>query len=560
MDITSVLVSKARSFIVRVVKKMQRREIARCLREIIRANGFKGAAAQASPDNRPMIDDWRLPMRFLTRNPVPVGAVALATMMLAIPAGDALAQTTARLPPAIEKALVRAQVPRDAVAMLVVDASGKQPPRLAYRSDVPMNPASVMKLVTTYSALDTLGPDFTWKTKVTLDGSLTSGLLNGNMVVQGGGDPKLVVERLQALLMQVQASGAKAIRGDIVLDRSAFSVPATDPGEFDGEPLRPYNARPDALLINFKSVVMTFTADIPNARAIVRYEPPMAGLQIAATVPLVRVSRCGDWRSELRASVDNPNRIDFLGSYSSACGEKIWPVAYSEPASFAARAVEGSWRQLGGLMTGSVRDATPQELAKLRLGGTLSGEKPAAQFEGVSIPLLEVVRDVNKYSNNIMAQHLFLTMGLKANLGQPKSGTLEAGRAALSAWWKKNLPGAVPPLMDNGSGLSRNERITAASLQALLQHAARSPLGAALADSLPVAGVDATMRERARGVAGQAFVKTGSLRDVTAIAGYANGLSGARYIVVGLINHPNASAARPALDALVDWAVKEGAR
>ena len=151
-------------------------------------------------------------------------------------------------------------------------------------------------------------------------------------------------------------------------------------------------------------------------------------------------------------------------------------------------------------------------------------------------------------------------MGLNANLGQAKSGTLEASRAALSAWWKKNLPGAVPPMIDNGSGLSRSERITATSLQALLQHAAKSPSGAALADSLPVAGMDATMRERAKGVAGQAFVKTGSLRDVTAIAGYANGLGGTRYIVVGMVNHPNASAARPALDALIDWAVKEDAR
>ncbi len=473
-----------------------------------------------------------------------------------------------RLPAAIEKALTRAQVPRDAVSLLVIDSSGKQPPRLSYRADVPMNPASVMKLVTTYSALDALGPDFTWKTKITLDGSVvtddpTNVLLNGNMVVQGGGDPKLVVERLQALLMQVQATGARAIHGDIVLDRSAFAVPATDPGEFDGEPLRPYNARPDALLINFQSLVMTFTPDLPSNRALVRFEPPLAGVQVAETVALVHVARCGDWRSELRASVDNPNKIDFLGSYSSACGEKVWSSAYADPASFAARAVEGSWRLLGGLLTGVVRDASSQELAMLRQNhatGTLSGAKAAAQFEGQSLPLLDVVRDVNKYSNNVMAQHLFLTLGLHSNLGQVKNGTLESSRAALANWWLKNLPGSAAPLMDNGSGLSRNERIAASSLSALLMHAAKSPRANDLADSLPVAGVDAAMRERAKGVAGQAFVKTGSLRDVVAIAGYANGQSGARYIVVGLINHPNAPAARGALDALLDWTVKEGKR
>ncbi len=469
-----------------------------------------------------------------------------------------------RLPAAIEKALAHAQVPREAVSLLVIDSSGKQPPRLSYRADVPMNPASVMKLVTTYSALDALGPDFTWKTRITLDGNLTgiptNVLLNGNMLVQGGGDPKLVVERLQALLMQVQATGARAIHGDIVLDRSAFAVPATDPGEFDGEPLRPYNARPDALLINFKSLVMTFTPDLPSNRALVRFEPPLAGVQVAESVALVRVARCGDWRSELRASVDNPNKIDFLGSYSSACGEKVWSSAYADPASFAARAVEGSWRLLGGLLTGVVRDASSQELAMLRRTGTLSGTRAAAQFEGQSLPLLDVVRDVNKYSNNVMAQHLFLTLGLHSNLDQVKSGTLESSRAALANWWLKNLPGSAAPLMDNGSGLSRNERIAASSLSALLMHAAKSPRANDLADSLPVAGVDAAMRERAKGVAGQAFVKTGSLRDVVAIAGYANGQSGARYIVVGLINHPNAPTARGALDALLDWTVKEGKR
>lgn len=489
----------------------------------------------------------------------PLARRALLAGWLALAAGASGAQTPP-LPQAVEKALARAQVPPSAVSLLVLDASGKQPPRLSHRADVPMNPASVMKLVTTYAALDTLGPDFTWKTGVTLDGSLSDGLLNGNLLVQGGGDPKLVVERLQALLTQVQASGVKVIRGDIVLDRSAFKVPATDPGEFDGEPLRPYNARPDALLINFKSLVMTFTPDLASGRALVRYEPPMAGLQMDESVPLIRVARCGDWRSELRASVSNPDRVEFLGSYSSACGEKVWPSAYPDPASFSARAIEGSWRVLGGLLTGRVRDATAPELATWRRTGTASGDKAAARLEGKSLPLLDIVRDVNKYSNNVMAQHLFLSLGLHARLGQARSGTLEAGRAALAAWWRKTLPGSTVPMMDNGSGLSRSERVSAASLAALLQHAAQGPLANDLAESLPVAGIDATMRERARGVAGQAFVKTGSLRDVTAIAGYANGASGARYIVVGLINHPNAPAARGALDALLDWTVKESTR
>ena len=500
-------------------------------------------------------------------NPLPARlllATALALLPLAALAQKAPAAarsakpaSAAALPAAVAKALTRAQVPVDAVTLLVVDASGKQPPRLAHRAAEAMNPASVMKLVTTYAALDLLGPDFVWTTRVLMDGQVADGVLHGNLIVRGGGDPKMVVERLQALLAQVQYAGVKVVRGDIVLDRGAFQASAQDAGEFDGEPLRPYNASPDALLINFKSLVMRFTPDPLNNRALVAVEPPLAGIVIDESVPLARVARCGDWRSELRASVDNPNRLQFTGSYSAACGERVWPSAYADPPSFAARAIEGSWRAMGGLLTGTVRDASPGELAVLRARGTLSGEKAPLRLDAPSLPLREIVRDVNKFSNNVMARHLFLSLSRPGPGGQLEQASPETGRAALAAWWKKSLPQQAAPVMDNGSGLSRIERVTANGLAAMLQHAAQSRVAQDLLDSLPVAGMDATMRERAKNVAGQAFIKTGSLRDVTAVAGYANGASGARYIVVGIVNHPNAGAARPALDALIQWAVQE---
>jgi D-alanyl-D-alanine carboxypeptidase/D-alanyl-D-alanine-endopeptidase (penicillin-binding protein 4) len=496
-------------------------------------------------------------------NPLPV-RLLLATALALSPAWGLAQKTPAAaktaktvLPAAISKALARAQVPAEAVTLLVVDAAGKAPPRLAHRAGEPMNPASVMKLVTTYAALDLLGPDFTWNTRVLMDGSIDGGVLHGNLIVRGGGDPKMVVERLQALLAQIQYSGVKVVRGDIVLDRSAFQAVAQDAGEFDGEPLRPYNASPDALLINFKSMVMRFTPDPLNQRALVAVEPPLSGIVIDESVPLARVARCGDWRSELRASVDNPNRLQFSGSYSAACGERIWPSAYAEPASFAARAIEGSWRAMGGLLTGTVRDATAPELALLRARGTLSGDKPPLRLDAPSLPLREIVRDVNKYSNNVMARHLFLSLSQRAPGGQLDQASPETGRAALAVWWKKIVPHQPAPVMDNGSGLSRIERVTANGLAAMLQHAMQSRVAQDLLDSLPVAGMDATMRERAKNVAGQAFIKTGSLRDVTAVAGYANGAGGTRYIVVGIVNHPNAGAARPALDALIQWAVQE---
>src|SRR5450830_1909598 len=224
----------------------------------------------------------------------------LAILIGALTLWPALAQN---LPPEVDAALARASVPRDAVALLVMDAEGKLPPRLSHRAAVPVNPASVMKLVTTYAALDLLGPAYTWRTPVFVEGAVRDGTLFGNLVIQGLGDPKLVAERLWLLLRRVQGLGIHTIAGDIVLDRSAFETVEVDPAHFDGEPLRPYNAAPDALLLNFKSVVMTFVHDRSANTAQIQFEPPLAGVQMQRSVPLSNGANaeCGDYRAALQA-------------------------------------------------------------------------------------------------------------------------------------------------------------------------------------------------------------------------------------------------------------------
>ena len=458
-------------------------------------------------------------------------------LALAAAAAPVLAQG---LPNEVEAALARAKVPRDAVTMLVVDAEGVQPPRLAWRSQVPVNPASIMKLVTTYAALDLLGPAFTWQTPVYVDGPVRNGVLEGNLYIQGQGDPKLVIERLWLLLRRVKGLGIQAVQGDIVLDRSAFEVADSDPNAFDGEGQRPYNAAPDALLVNFKSVVMTFVPDRGAQTARVSYEPPLAGVAMQAAVPLA-AGECGDWRSALGSDFADPARLGFAGSFPAACGEKTWAVAYADPRSYAERAVGGLWAEMGGRLQGQVRD-----------GRVPAGLRPA--FEAASPPLAEVIRDINKYSNNVMAQQLFLTLGLQ----QKKRGTLDASRATLRQWWNERIgTGEGQPVIDNGSGLSRDERISAAALGRMLQVAWRSPLMPELASSLPASGVDGTLRKRALRSGSAAHLKTGTLRDAAGVAGYVHGTSGRRWVVVAIANHANAVAARPAFDALVDWAAQD---
>ncbi len=453
---------------------------------------------------------------------------------------------TRALPAEVAAAMDRARVPREALSVVVQDLGRSGAPRLSWQAQAPVNPASLMKLLTTYAALDLLGPAWTWTTPVWLQGALPSsgsGVLEGDVVIKGSGDPKLVIERAWLLLRRLQQLGVREIRGDIVLDRSAFEVPEQNPAEFDGEALRPYNVRADALLLNYKAVSFTFTPDAARGVAVISTEPALAGVRADTRVPLaagIGATVCADWRGALQADFSDPHWLHFKGIYSPACGEKLWPVAYPEPASYNERLLAGLWAEMGGKLSGSVRD------------GAAPGTPPT--FELASPALAEVIRDINKYSNNVMAQQLFLTLALtQRGLGTPASA-----RNVLRDWLAARYGDAGrAAVIDNGSGLSRETRVSAQLLARLLQDAAASALMPELMASLPVSGVDGTMR-RTKTLVGRAHLKTGSLRDVTAVAGYVLAPSGRRYALVGIVNHPNAGAARPALEALIQWTANDG--
>lgn len=456
------------------------------------------------------------------------------------------------LPESVATALARARIPLDAVSLLVADAQGQATPRLSHRPDATMNPASVIKLVTTFAALDLLGPAYVWRTPVWLDGRVRDGVLKGNLVIQGQGDPKLVPERLWRLLLQVQGAGVLKIDGDIVLDHSAFAAIENNAGDFDGEPFRPYNVAPDALLFNFKAVSLTFVPDMAANFARVSPDAPLWGVQIPATVPLSgdKTAACPDYRELLKADFSDPDRMVFAGTYPPGCGEKVWPVAYVDPKSFNARHIEALWRSLGGQLSGRVRDGL--------------APATAPTLEWLSPPLADVVRDINKFSNNVMMQQVFLTLALplpttsKTQTTGFTPVTREMARTVVQRWWQQRISATEPLVLDNGAGLSRRERISARGLLKLLQTAYVSPAMPELMSSLPIVGMDGTLK-RSRASAGSAHLKTGSLRDVMALAGYVHTASGRRLGLVAIINHANAHNARPALDALLDWALSDNA-
>lgn len=462
-------------------------------------------------------------------------------------AASCFAQGPGILPAGVNQALLAAKIPAANVAVIVQEL-GVHRESLRVNAAAPMNPASVMKLVTTYAALELLGPAYRWKTEAYATAPIRDGVLDGDLVLKGYGDPKLDLEAFWVLLRALRGKGLQAIRGDLVLDRSHFERAPGDASRFDGDAFRPYNVLPDALLVNFKSLRFAFAPDAERGVVRLHVEPRPPALDVVNALKLSD-GACpeGSAFRELLKPTFEParQRAIFAGRYPVSCGEKDLNVALLEPNDHVAGTMRQLWTEMGGTWSGAARDGP------LPPGARLLHAMDSA-------PLAEIVRDTNKFSNNIMARHLFLTLGAESG-GAPASA--QKGFTAVKSWLAAKGIAAPELVMENGSGLSRIERISAANLSALLQAAWRSPVMPEMISSMPIVGLDGTMRRRLVGnsVAGRAHVKTGLLADARAMAGYVLDRNGRRHVVVMLVNHPAAPETQPAMDALLRW-VYDGAR
>lgn len=461
-------------------------------------------------------------------------------LIVCLPSAGLAAQA---FPPSVIEALTRAGIPATAVGIYVQEVSGIQPP-VTLNATTPLNPASTMKLLTTHAALELLGPAYKWRTRIYTNALRAGDVLLGDVIIKGEGDPKLVLERMWLLLRDLRNRGIREIRGNLLLDRSYFQTGTFDSALFDGDPLRPYNVGPDALLLNFKSAVFRFIPNDVTGIVGVVSDPPMEGYTV--TGPRLTHDECGPWRNKMQPVFAGWN-IVFTGTYSIACGEQSWalhPYHMTQNQYFEI-VFRKLWRDLGGTLIGAVSAGEVPPEARM-----------IAELE--SLPLSDIVRDINKFSNNVMARQLLLT--LAANTFKQPANT-ELGEQVIRAWLTQKNIAAPGLVVENGAGLSRIERISAESLGRLLVAAFHAPTMPEFISSLPLAGQDGTMRQRLRerSAAGSAHIKTGSLVDVRAIAGYVLAASGKRYAIVFIINHSNAwSAGHPAQDALLQWVYEQG--
>ena len=464
---------------------------------------------------------------------------AVLALMGCVSAG-AWAAGSAGTPASVTQAMAAQRLPPGAVSFIVVDPDSGHVV-LAQNPDTPRSPASTIKTVTTFAALELLGPAYTWHTRAWIRGVLDGGTLEGDLILQGGGDPYMTLERWWSFAQALRARGLKTLHGDIVIDNTAFSLPPEDVGAFDGRPNRAYNLLPDALMVNFQSIDFRVVPDASSGRVDIVATPAPPNLKIENNVRFV-AGRCsgGAARMDFEVASAQWDRVVFSGALSARCAEREFARVLLQPASYAFGTFVQLWRESGGEFSG-----------KLRVEAAPADAREFLSFD--SLTLGEIVRLTNKFSNNLMARHLLLTLG-EEHLGRP--ATVEKGAAAIADWGRERGLDLQGVDIDNGSGLSRSTHISVLQMARVLSAAYHSHYAPEFLASLPLAGVDGTLRSRMKAApAGNVRLKTGHLDGVSGNAGFVTTAAGKTYVLVSLVNHPRADfgGGEPVHAALVTW-------
>ncbi len=396
-------------------------------------------------------------------------------------------------------------------------------PWITYQSRAARNPGSVVKLLTVASALEKLGPAYTWKTEFYADKPPKNGHLHGPLYIKGYGDPYITVERFWSMVQELRNAGIRHIHGDVILDATHYQRSRERPEAFDGKGNRAYNVQPYALLVNFQSLRLRF-APARKSVAVQAY-PNVSTVRIVNRLRLVK-GRCGAWKNRIKIKSRvgaGRESLVLTGRYARRCNIRYMYRAVQDPANYTAGLFISLWRQQGGTIKGKGRSGrVPKKATRL--------------YSAPSLPLSDIIRRINKYSNNVMTRHLLLTVVAESQ-SVPAAET--RGEGIIKQWLRSQKIPVENFHLENSAGLSRSTRLSALQLGRALKAVYTKPYMPELLSSLPIAGVDGTMagRKLIRAALGKMHLKTGLLDNVRSIAGYYLNPKGHRYVVVILHNH-----------------------
>ncbi len=425
-------------------------------------------------------------------------------------------------------------------SIYIQEISGQNEPIASWNVHKKRTPASVIKLLTIYSGVLGLGYDYRWETKFYYTGYIRKGTLRGDLIVKASGDPTLKTKDLDEIVRNLKKLGIRKILGNIVIDRTLFEVPNRNSSRFDRNIYSPYNAMPDALMFNERKSTLCVTS---SGRAIkIKRDIPDWSYKVVNKIRPVNGS-CRRGRSWPKVSIKergNQSIITFSGRLAKRCGDRKICKVITQPYKSFYYALKAKMKQQGISFQGRMK------LHKTPL-------KAKYIFSHYSVNLEEITSIIAKKSNNLMARQLMLTLGSK--LFSPPINTMKGRKAIERILNRYNILEPNSTYISNGSGLSRVSTVTAQTLANLLEHAVKH-YGQRWMNTLSIAGIDGTIKRRFRHsiVYGRAWMKTGTIKGVANIAGYVEGISGKRYIVIVLVNDRySARYGRKLANIVIEW-------
>jgi D-alanyl-D-alanine carboxypeptidase/D-alanyl-D-alanine-endopeptidase (penicillin-binding protein 4) len=434
---------------------------------------------------------------------------------------------SAELPQPYKELINKYNFKKDSFSIVVKNLTAPEKKAIIYNGSKNFNPASLTKIITSFIALDKLGPNYKWKSDFYYTGQLKDDTIQGDLIFVGRGDASFSIDNLEFLIREIQKKGIKKIEGNLILDKSYFGkIPSII--DFDADPMRAYNVLPNAISIQSNTINFKFTPLDNNVKIDVK--PELNYLKIKNNLRLSN-KNCVSWKQSLDYQKSNDlldDTIIFQGFLSKKCSNKEIDLSVTDNSRYFYEVFKYLWTQNGGSFKGGYWVNDKQKLDGKILASHLSK------------PLGVLIRDMNKYSLNLMSRNLMLTV-MKVDL--KRQVTEDDVNLFVLNWLSNQDISTNNIFVENGAGLSRKTSINADSLLEIMEKIYEHPYMPEMLASFSILNEDGTLETKMpfSKAKKNGHFKTGSLKNVSAIAGYLVDKGKNKKIVIFLMNDKEAN-------------------